>query len=1466
LNSSIWNKLNPSLTTAQKQQLCGSSGNFRISYGFDKRKKEWDFTQSVNYFSNPIVEAISSNQLVVHSTDLDYDLSQHNPSATPVGGTYQWLKKDFNNNWVNLSSPLIGDDGVYSVEYTDPNECSARSNSELAFFVKSVELTFSSGYYCIEGTANNQNYSWELSLNTSPIVTVKNRSASAVATGSNSSVLASEFVSSINTQLAGTKFSAVQSSPPNDNCFSIVDDNEMRVSSILKVGLSNVPPHCTVSKGNNCAYNPEIKLVKSLPSCATQTEIPQIECEALLTLYNNTNGANWTNNVGWKNLNTPCEWFGVTCNNGNVLRLSLQENNLIGSIPRELVNLSKLQSLNLRSNQLTDNIPFELGSLANLAELNLSYNQLTGSIPRDLMNLSNLQWLDLSNNQLTGYIPSEVESLSKLAILYLNNNQLDGWIPNLDNLTNLEELYLDSNQLTGRIPSFTNRYLWDLSLSSNKFFGGMPVLEKTMNSLAFLNLSSNSLCRLNVSYPTFSVGYGYGYKNGSVDYPLCTDSDIDNDGITDDVDNCPNDENPDQADADSDGVGDTCDNCPNDVNPDQVDADSDGVGDACEVVDAKGVTWGKVSHDDILGVDYVNCKGCNPYLGETSCSNKLPILCLKKENLPNPGAYVPTESPGVMHPQYYYGWTGGNIELTCPIIGNALKGIADANDICEFQFGPGYKMAEHHDGNGGWGWYAYGNIDDSSRFWVNVNDQPSNCWGDGTGVSSARTGTQILGLFDGNCNITNDSDGDGIADDIDNCPNDENPNQADADGDSIGDVCDLPDLVDSDGDGVADDEDAFPNDPNETKDTDGDGIGDNADPDDDNDGVADNIDNCPLTYNPAPPCEPSIFDRLFTAIVSEYSFPANSSDIYVRFDLDNDATFDSQLSSANLKFPSSDIGIALSQWGNIGDSSVLFNITTGDETSSASTFTFYPSLIKLANENPVNIRYRLFNSLSDALNEDNRQEDMIAGLLTPEIIDIIINGDVDNCPEQEDTDNDGIGDACELDNCTYTLSADSKQFTAQEGSGFVNITTSDQLCTWQAQSNNDWIALVTGIARYGSSLTGTGDDTISYTVEANPDSQARTGSFTIAEEQTFTITQTGNAEECTYTVSPDSVDHAADAEVGSINISTPDDCTWTAASDDEWVSITSDNNGSGNGTVSYAITANSDTQARSGTLTIAGQTIQLEQAAASVCTYTVTPNSEQFTAQGGDGNVSITASNPSCTWRANSDNAWITLNTGLVVEGGHAINYIGRGSESINYTVDVNSDSQARTGSLTIAEQTVRVTQTGIQSMRPTLPPFNRPTIIRSMESGEEIELGGSSFSGGISVEGSDSHVTTSLPASQSAHIQGHIQPAPEHVGRIANLLAVGVYYGRNGAVNFYTVDENGIPYQLRVKNGWPILDEYVHRRDVKLTDDIPLDIYQGQLPVGRMDIYLGYQVKDESTGESLLIYSPTSMQVDVTN
>lgn len=92
-----------------------------------------------------------------------------------------------------------------------------------------------------------------------------------------------------------------------------------------------------------------------------------------------------------------------------------------------------------------------------------------------------------------------------------------------------------------------------------------------------------------------------------------------------------------------------------------------------------------------------------------------------------------------------------------------------------------------------------------------------------------------------------DADGDGIIDPDDNCPFNTNPDQADSNGDGIGDVCE----DDFDNDGVDDSVDNCPTIPNSSQsDVDGDGLGDICDTDSDNDGIDDIFDNCPFTPNP----------------------------------------------------------------------------------------------------------------------------------------------------------------------------------------------------------------------------------------------------------------------------------------------------------------------------------------------------------------------------------------------------------------------------------------------------------------------------------------------------------------------------------------------------------------------------------------------------------------------------------------
>ena len=76
--------------------------------------------------------------------------------------------------------------------------------------------------------------------------------------------------------------------------------------------------------------------------------------------------------------------------------------------------------------------------MSQLIGIDLWGNQLSGSIPPELGNLTNLQFLVLGANQLSGSIPPELGNLTLLKVLHLNNNQLKGNLPtNLSTLINL---------------------------------------------------------------------------------------------------------------------------------------------------------------------------------------------------------------------------------------------------------------------------------------------------------------------------------------------------------------------------------------------------------------------------------------------------------------------------------------------------------------------------------------------------------------------------------------------------------------------------------------------------------------------------------------------------------------------------------------------------------------------------------------------------------------------------------------------------------------------------------------------------------------------------------------------------------------------------------------------------------------------------------------------------------------------
>ena len=218
---------------------------------------------------------------------------------------------------------------------------------------------------------------------------------------------------------------------------------------------------------------------------------------ALVTLYNATGGANWTNNTNWLTNEALSEWHGLdTDANGRVTGLRLENNGLIGEIPAELGDLTNLIALRLYSNSLSGEIPAALGELANLQELILSRNALTGEIPVELGGLTNLISLRLYSNRLSGEIPMELRGMANLQELDLNENMLTGEIPAaLGELANLQVLSLWSNRLSGEIPlelgGLANLQL--LSLWGNALTGEIPAELGGLSKLRVLIISQNVL-------------------------------------------------------------------------------------------------------------------------------------------------------------------------------------------------------------------------------------------------------------------------------------------------------------------------------------------------------------------------------------------------------------------------------------------------------------------------------------------------------------------------------------------------------------------------------------------------------------------------------------------------------------------------------------------------------------------------------------------------------------------------------------------------------------------------------------------------------------------------------------------------------------------------------------------------------------------------------------------------------------
>ncbi len=254
-------------------------------------------------------------------------------------------------------------------------------------------------------------------------------------------------------------------------------------------------------------------------------QVLQQDSLALVAFYNSTGGLNWNNNSGW--LTGPVNtWYGITVEGERVVELIINSNNLAGTLPNDLGQLTALVSLGMSNDQelsgelpeslfqitslkwfgigncsLTGIIPNNIGNCSSLFEFSLPQNNLTGPIPPEIGNLDSLIFLDLHNNQLTGSIPPELGNCANLWELRLNNNQLTGTIP--IELTYFEDLYtfnLGNNQLSSEVPEYLSNLFFqtmsiEINLAHNQFSGAVP---ESWGNLSFL------IDGLNLSYNNFT--------------------------------------------------------------------------------------------------------------------------------------------------------------------------------------------------------------------------------------------------------------------------------------------------------------------------------------------------------------------------------------------------------------------------------------------------------------------------------------------------------------------------------------------------------------------------------------------------------------------------------------------------------------------------------------------------------------------------------------------------------------------------------------------------------------------------------------------------------------------------------------------------------------------------------------------------------------------------------------------------
>ncbi len=240
----------------------------------------------------------------------------------------------------------------------------------------------------------------------------------------------------------------------------------------------------------------------------------------------------------------------------------------------------------------------------------------------------------------------------------------------------------------------------------------------------------------------------------------------------------------------------------------------------------------------------------------------------------------------------------------------------------------------------------------------------------------------------------------------------------------------------------------------------------------------------------------------------------------------------------------------------------------------------------------------------------------------------------------------------------------------QSGTNSVFLTASPQVANWTAVANVAWLHVSP------STQSGTGSSNVVFSFDGNL-GPVRSGTLTIAG-QTLTVTQAAGDSLSTNEifVAPSAGEESVVLTVNS-NLG-----RWSATANDSWLHIGGGNaSGTGSRTVRFSFDANPE-PARSGTLTIAGQTLTVMQSGP---TYTLGKSNLVEPNRAGSADVVLTVAPQSATWTATANASWLHLS---------AANEHGTGSRTVHFSFEANPEP-ARTGTLTIAGQTLTVVQSG---------------------------------------------------------------------------------------------------------------------------------------------------------------------------